>query len=104
MRAPPRPTLGERYAFYGSESLPLKEALGLMERLQSMEELERALRDGYQGGQLAPEQADQLQDLLGPEARRAAEQMSELAAQLERRGFVERGRRGLELTPRGMRR
>ena len=100
----PRPTLGERYAFYGSESLPLQEALGLMERLQNMEDLERALRDGYQGGQLSPEQAGQLQELLGPEARRAAEQMSELAAQLERRGYVQRGRRGLELTARGMRR
>src|SRR6266446_3703699 len=30
----PRPGLGSRYAFYGSESLPLQEALSLMERLQ----------------------------------------------------------------------
>src|SRR5438046_8373873 len=30
--------------------------------------------------------------------------MSELAAQLERKGYVQRGRRGMELTPRGMRR
>src|SRR5437660_768913 len=40
----PRPGLGSRYAFYGSESLPLQEALGLMERLQGIEDLENALR------------------------------------------------------------
>ena len=100
----PRPQLGQRYAFYGSESLPLQEALGLMERLQSIEDLEHALREGYQGSQLSAQQAQQLQELLGPDARQAADQMSELAAQLERKGYVQRGRRGMELTPRGMRR
>src|SRR2546423_3304510 len=100
----PRQGLGSRYAFYGSESLPLQEALSLMERLQGMEELEAALREGYQGRQLSPEQSAQLQQLLGPDARQAADQMSELASQLERKGYVQRGRRGMELTPRGMRR
>src|SRR2546423_1104039 len=100
----PRQGLGSRYAFYGSESLPLQEALSLMERLQGMEELEAALREGYQGRQLTPEQSAQLQQLLGNDARQAADQMSELASQLERKGYVQRGRRGMELTPRGMRR
>src|ERR1700694_890029 len=76
----------------------------LRERLQGIEDLESALREGYQGRQLTPEQSQQLQQLLGPEARQAADQMSELAAQLERKGYVQKGRRGMELTPRGMRR
>jgi len=76
----PRPGLGSRYAFYGSESLPLQEALSLMERLQGIEDLESALREGYQGRQLTPEQSAQLQQLLGSDARQAADQMSELAA------------------------
>src|SRR5437870_4878023 len=100
----PRPSLGNRYAFYGSESLPLQEALSLMERLQGIEDLEAALREGYQGRQLTAEQSQQLQQLLGPDARQAADQMSELAAQLEKKGYVQKGRRGMELTPRGMRR
>src|SRR4030081_2101304 len=100
----PRPGLGSRYAFYGSESLPLQEAMSLMERLQGSEDLESALREGYQGRQLTPEQSQQLQQLLGPDARQAADQMSELAAQLEKKGYVQRGKRGMELTPRGMRR
>ncbi len=100
----PRQGLGNRYAFYGSESLPLQEAMGLMERLQGIEDLESALREGYQGRQLTPEQSAQLQQLLGPDSRQAAEQMSELASQLERKGYVQKGKRGMELTPRGMRR
>src|SRR5438552_15481903 len=99
----PRPGLGNRYAFYGSESLPLQEALSLMERLQGLEDLEAALREGYQGRQLTPEQPQQLQQLLGPDARQAADPMSELAAQLEQKGYVQKGRRGTELTPRGRR-
>src|SRR5207237_3213406 len=78
--------------------------MGLMERLQGIEDLEAALREGYQGRQLTPEQSAQLQQLLGPDARQAADQMSELASQLEKKGYVQRGRRGMELTPRGMRR
>src|SRR5256712_10343773 len=90
----PRPSLGSRYAFYGSESLPLQEALSLMERLQGIEDLEAALPEGYQGPQPTPGQAPQLQQLPGPDARQAADQMSELAAQLEKKGYVQRGRRG----------
>src|SRR2546422_7805128 len=75
-----------------------------MERLHGIEDHEAALREGYQGRQLTPEQSAQLQQLLGPDARQAADQMSELAAQLEKKGYMQRGRRGMELTPRGMRR
>src|SRR5436853_7004508 len=75
-----------------------------MEGLQNIEGLEGALREGYQGQPLTPEQSQQLQQLLGPDARQAADQMSELAAQLEKKGYVQRGKRGMELTPRGMRR
>ncbi len=100
----PQPALGNRYAFFGAESLPLQEAMSLMERLQAIEELESALRDGYQGRRMTPEQSAQLQELLGPDARQAADQISELAAQLERKGYVQAGRRGMELTARGMRR
>ena len=100
----PRQSMGNRYAFYGSESLPLQEAMSLLERLQSIEDLESALREGYQGRQLSPEQSAQLQQLLGPDARQAADQMSELASQLEKKGYVQKGKRGMELTPRGMRR
>src|SRR5207245_1797177 len=55
---------------------------------------------------LSPEMRQQMEELLAstlndPEL---PEQMSELATQLEEKGYVQRGRRGMELTPRGMRR
>ncbi len=100
----PRSSLGNRYAFYGSESLPLQEAMALMGRLQGIEDLEGALRGGYQGRPLTPEQSQQLEQLLGPEASHAADQLSALVEELERKGYVQSGRRGLELTARGVRR
>ncbi len=100
----PRSSLGNRYAFYGSESLPLQEAMGLMGRLQGIEDLEGALRGGYQGRPLTPEQSQQLEQLLGPEASQAADQLSALVEELERKGYVQSGRRGMELTARGVRR
>ncbi|HYS29275.1 MAG TPA: VWA domain-containing protein [Candidatus Limnocylindria bacterium] len=100
----PRSSLGNRYAFYGSESLPLQEAMDLMGRLQGIEDLEGALRGGYQGRPLTPEQSQQLEQLLGPEASQAADQLSALVEELERKGYVQSGRRGMELTARGVRR
>ena len=100
----PRSSLGNRYAFYGSESLPLQEAMSLMGRLQGIEDLEGALRGSYQGRPLTPEQSQQLEQLLGPEASHAADQLSALVEELERKGYVQSGRRGLELTARGVRR
>jgi uncharacterized protein with von Willebrand factor type A (vWA) domain len=100
----PRSSLGNRYAFYGSESLPLQEAMALMGRLQGIEDLEGALRGGYQGRPLTPEQSQQLEQLLGPEASQAADQLSALVEELERKGYVQSGRRGMELTARGVRR
>ena len=100
----PRSSLGNRYAFYGSESLPLQEAMALMGRLQGIEDLEGSLRGGYQGRPLTPEQSQQLEQLLGPEASQAADQLSALVEELERKGYVQSGRHGMELTARGVRR
>jgi uncharacterized protein with von Willebrand factor type A (vWA) domain len=100
----PRSSLGNRYAFYGSESLPLQEAMDLMGRLQGIEDLEGGLRGGYQGRPLTPEQSQQLEQLLGPEASQAADQLSALVEELERKGYVQSGQRGMELTARGVRR
>src|SRR5207245_3711814 len=44
------------------------------------------------------------QELLGPEARQALDQLRQVTDLLEKAGYVERKGRRLELTPRGMRR
>jgi len=100
----PRGGLGSRYTFFGGEQLPLDEAMQLMGRLQSMEELERSLRDVYRGGQVPADARQQLQDLLGDDAARSLDQLSQMARELEDRGLVQRDADGLRLTARGMRR
>jgi uncharacterized protein with von Willebrand factor type A (vWA) domain len=99
----PRAHLGSRYGFYGEESLPLNEAMGLMGRMQRIEELEQAVREMYRGASLTPEQRAQLEELLGQPARQATDQLGQLTSELERRGLLQRGARGFELTARGMR-
>jgi uncharacterized protein with von Willebrand factor type A (vWA) domain len=100
----PRSGLGSRYSFFGGEQLPLDEAMQLMGRLQSMEELERSLRDVYHGGQVPPDARRQLQETLGDDAARSLDQLAQMARELEARGLVQRDADGLRLTARGMRR
>ena len=100
----PRNGLGSRYTFFGGEQLPLDEAMNLMGRLQSMEDLERSLREVYRGGEVPADVRRQLADLLGEEAERSLDQLSRMARELEARGLVQRDGDGLRLTARGMRR
>jgi uncharacterized protein with von Willebrand factor type A (vWA) domain len=100
----PRGGLGSRYSFFGGEQLPLDEAMQLMGRLQSMEELERSLREVYRGGQVPADARNQLRDMLGDDAARSLDQLSQMARELESRGLVQRDADGLRLTARGMRR
>src|SRR5947207_2043144 len=78
------------------------EAMGLMERLQQMDRLESQL----ERGSFSPDDVDRslAQELLGPEARQALDQLRRVTDVLEKAGYVERRGRRLELTPRGMRR
>jgi uncharacterized protein with von Willebrand factor type A (vWA) domain len=100
----PRQRLGNRYSFFGSEQLPLDEAMDLMGRLQSLEELERALREAYRGGELDERTRDQLREALGEDASRSFDQLQRITQRLEESGLIQRDKRGFQLTARGMRR
>ncbi|HXA27731.1 MAG TPA: VWA domain-containing protein [Candidatus Angelobacter sp.] len=100
----PRQRLGNRYNFFGGEQLPLDEAMDLMGRLQSMEELERSLRDAYRGGELDERTREQLREALGDEAARSVDQLTQITKKLEDSGLIQRDGRGFQLTARGMRR
>src|SRR5579859_3821591 len=98
----PPSELSERYPFFGDDPLSMGEAMGLMERLQQMDRLESQL----ERGSFRPDDVDRslAQELLGPEARQALDQLRRVTDVLEKAGYVERRGRRLELTPRGMRR
>ncbi|MBV8300569.1 MAG: VWA domain-containing protein, partial [Candidatus Dormibacteraeota bacterium] len=99
-----RGRLGARYQFLGSEQVPLEEAMRLMDSLQSIEELERALRGVYRGEQLDSTTSDALRELLGDDAARDLDRVQRMTEELERRGLVESDSEGMRLTARGMRR
>lgn len=99
-----RGRLGQRYSFFGGESLPLDEAMKVMDRLQSIEDLERGLRGIYRGEQVDDATREALQELLGEDAARDLDRMQRMVEELDRRGLVESDRDGLRLSARGMRR
>ncbi|HZU77657.1 MAG TPA: hypothetical protein VFA70_12890, partial [Dehalococcoidia bacterium] len=99
-----RGRLGARYQFLGGEQLPLDEAMRLMDSLQSIEELERALRGVYRGEQLDDATRQALSDMLGEDAGRDLDRVQRMTQELERRGLIESDTDGMRLTARGMRR
>ncbi len=96
--------LGQRYAFFGNEQLPFDQAMGVMDRLQSIEELERGLRGMYRGEPLDQTTEEALRDVLGDNAARDLSRLQRMTDQLEQRGLIERDDEGLRLTARGLRR
>ncbi|HKR99197.1 MAG TPA: VWA domain-containing protein [Candidatus Dormibacteraeota bacterium] len=96
--------LGSRFPFFGSEQLPLDEAMRLMDRLQSIEDLERSLRGAYRGEQLDDQSRQALGELLGDDAARELDRLNRMTEQLQRSGLIEADEQGMRLTARGMRR
>jgi uncharacterized protein with von Willebrand factor type A (vWA) domain len=93
-----------RYDFSGQDPLGMGEANELLQQLGDLEQLENLLRGATSPGALAEVDLDRARELLGDDAARSLEQMSELAKRLEEQGLVENKEGRLELTPRGIRR
>src|SRR5207302_1807485 len=99
-----RGRLGQHYSFFGGEQLPLDEAMRVMDRLQSIEDLERAVRGVYRGEQLDDSTREALTELLGDDSARDLDRLQRMTEELERRGLVEADAEGMRLSARGMRR
>ncbi|MCX7622756.1 MAG: VWA domain-containing protein [Thermomicrobium sp.] len=90
--------------FSGSEELTLGQALRLMELLREMQQLEEQLegvRDWRDLGRVDPEH---LRELYGEELAAQLEALRQITRLLEEAGYIQRTRRGYELTPRAIRR
>ncbi len=96
--------LGQRYSFFGGEQLPFDEAMQVMDRLQSIEELERGLRGMYRGEPLDSATEEALRDVLGDDAARDLARLQRMTDRLEQSGLIERDEEGMKLTARGLRR
>src|SRR5437868_236161 len=80
----PPSELSERYPFFGEDPLSMGEAMGLVERLQRMDRLESQL----ERGSFRPDDVDRslAQELLGPDARQALDQLRQVTEVLEKAG------------------
>ena len=96
--------VGRDYPFRGDDSLTLEQALGVMERLQQVEEMEKQLRHTQHGSSIDKVDNQLLEELLGEEASRQLEQLQELAKLLEEAGYIRQVGSRYELTPQGIRR
>jgi len=91
------------YLFQGSDQLTLDEAMGVMEELERMDELERQFRRTQREG-ISPEiDSDLVKELMGDEAYNQLEQLKRLGGMLEEAEYIRKMGSRYELTPRGMR-
>ena len=99
----PMRDLRSQYPFRGDEELDLSAAMRLMERMQSMDELERQLERIQYGGNIDDIDAEKLREILGDEAYQTLEQLRRFLEVLEEAGYIRRRGHTWELTPLGVR-
>ncbi len=99
----PMRDLRNQYPFRGDEEIDLQSAMNLMDRMQSIDELERQLERTQYGGEIDDIDAEKLEEILGPEARDTLDQLKDFLEILEKAGYIRKKGNQWELTPRGTR-
>ena len=99
----PMRDMRNQYPFRGDEELDLNEAMGLMDKMQSMDDLERQLERTQYGGDIDDVDEEKLRELLGDEASETLDQLKKFLEVLEEQGYIRRKGNNYELTPRGTR-
>ena len=101
----PSDELSGLYPFQGEEQVSWDEAMKLMEKLQSIEDLERQVQRARASRGLEGIDAKKLREVLGEDAEKDVEALRELVRELEEAGYIRRNKRGhMELSPKGLRR
>lgn len=103
-------TLGELLPFQGSdheltgdEPLSLSEALGMMDELNQLSELEDLVASARDQSDVSAIDPEQVGRLAGPAARQSLEEIQRLSRLLEEAGLIRKDGPRYELTPRGIR-
>jgi uncharacterized protein with von Willebrand factor type A (vWA) domain len=99
----PMRDLRNQYPFRGDEELDLNQAMQLMDRMQSMDELERQLERTQYGGDIDDIDEKKLAEILGEEARQTLDELRKFLEILEEAGYIRRRGNTWELTPKGTR-
>ena len=90
--------------FSGSEELTLSQALRLMEQLREMQDIEEQLESVRDWRDLGRVDLERLRELYGDELAAQLDALRQITRLLEEAGYIQRTRRGYELTPRAIRR
>ena len=99
----PMEQMRTRFPFRGDDSLPLNEAMRMMNRLQQMEGLEDQIQEARRLDNLEAIDSEKVKDLLGDEEYQSVEQLKELMKVLEEAGYIQKKGNRWELTARGIR-
>ena len=92
----------QRYNFSGDNPLGLADAMQMMSRLSDIDQLANLLRSANTPAALAEVDVDKARELLGDDAARSLERLSELAKLLQEAGYIDTREGRMELTPKGM--
>ncbi|MBI3522045.1 MAG: VWA domain-containing protein [Chloroflexi bacterium] len=87
----------------GDEPLSLAEALGLMDEMNQLSDMEQTVESARDQGDLAGLDAERMGRLAGPAARQALEELQRMKRLLEDAGLIRKDGERYELTPRGIR-
>jgi uncharacterized protein with von Willebrand factor type A (vWA) domain len=89
---------------HGDQDLPLDLAMQVMERANQMDKLEGQLRSIHRPDELRGLDPDLLKEVLEDADQEWLDQWSNIEERLTDAGFVRKGQKGLELTPKAVRR
>ena len=97
------PLDGYQHDLSGDDPLTLAEALGLMDEMNQLSDLEDVVRSARDQGDLTALDPDQVERLAGTKARQSLEELQRMSELLEEAGLIRKDGDRYELTPRGIR-
>jgi len=97
------PLDGYQHELSGDDPLTLAEALGLMDDMNQLSDLEDVVRSARDQGDLTAMDPEQVERLAGTKARQSLEELQKMSELLEEAGLIRKDGDRYELTPRGIR-
>ncbi|HEY8861670.1 MAG TPA: hypothetical protein VIN37_06240 [Candidatus Limnocylindria bacterium] len=97
------PLDGYEHELSGDDPLTLAEALGLMDEMNQLSDLEDVVRSARDQGDLTAMDPEQVERLAGTKARQSLEELQKMSELLEEAGLIRKDGDRYELTPRGIR-
>ncbi len=94
---------GREFGMTGDDSLSLAEALGLMDEMNKLSDMQDIVRSARDQDDLAGMDPEEVERLAGPAARQSLEQLRHMTEMLENAGLIRTDGDRHELTPRAMR-